>query len=869
MGSGRRSQGFTINKALVCSGPFDWAYHLPQVIGGECELAPGTESAAGLSAMPALPDSAVGLSKYDVVVMSEVALGSYSPKQRLMLSEFVKSGGGMVTLGGMLGYGKSQVHVSPLLMEMLPVTTKGRWDLRKAPAGGLVVQPATPRLAKLQWTAMPRVYYYHDVDLKAGAQVWVKGTTRVEGKATEVPLVVAWPYGKGWVIACLGTELGGQPGQVGLWEWEDWGRLLTILVNASRGLADNEGTEKPRWQAPVVTTIPPPPAPVPAAPPPETFTSDRFAVAKVWPAKIRFRPDEWASGTVTLINGAAQPAQGKLTVSILSGLDQRQELLSQQVALKAGEVQRVPVVWRVAADEAFGRELRAELTDAGGQVLDARGEYFTVGRNNYRLGQCRLVQPWTFDVGAKTLPYITPQDRWDEWVPGIRRAGAVVLEYFFWTPDDFGNLTPEEDHWFSGQSGYLCSQADVHAVIDAAHQNGIAAVTYGKNIMSVSGRQVSRDGLTLIRQHPEWAQWMVTGQPKWFFDVDRYGWTFDQFRERTQTKGKVEWNGVATNCDEMDCVRYGYEEIVRSAQKYGWDGVRFDDHFTLEPVWDGGVNFDGTVYERGGDFEALSARNNRLARQIMREQDPDFLIGYNYAGTYGQRGIRYPDAFAETAVDGQFIMLEWSGWWPDSLKLWGKVVATLSEENHRVQRLGGVPGLCHMGTKNPKADQVHRWESAINYASQGHYYNVSNEDAVVRNTRFMLRYGGLLYDERTQFVPEGDKLFKVIAPGPCVWKPFIHERPLGNNTKLLSVSVINLDPDGDINTMALPPAPLANATVEFSVPAGWKITKAWLLDPDGQSPCIEVKVPAVEGTVPVKLTNIQCWNLLVFELASA
>ena len=55
-----------------------------------------------------------------------------------------------------------------------------------------------------------------------------------------------------------------------------------------------------------------------------------------------------------------------------------------------------------------------------------------------------------------------------------------MVEYFFWTPDDFGNLTPTEDHWFSGQSGYLCSQADVHAVIDAAHANGIAAVTYGK-----------------------------------------------------------------------------------------------------------------------------------------------------------------------------------------------------------------------------------------------------------------------------------------------------------------------------------------------------------------------------------------------------
>ena len=91
-------------------------------------------------------------------------------------------------------------------------------------------------------------------------------------------------------------------------------------------------------------------------------------------------------------------------------------------------------------------------------------------------------------------------------------------------------------------------------------------------------------------------------------------------------------------------------------------------------------------------------------------------------------------------------MLEWTGWWPDSLKTWGKVVSSFSEDNHRVQRLGGVPGMCHMSPSNPHADQVHRWESAINYASQGHYYNVSNEAAVVNNTRFMLRYGGVLYN---------------------------------------------------------------------------------------------------------------------------
>ena len=125
---------------------------------------------------------------------------------------------------------------------------------------------------------------------------------------------------------------------------------------------------------------------------------------------------------ITLINGTQQAANGKLTVAVLSDFTKRQELCSQNVSLRAGEIKRVPIVWQVGLGESFGHELRAELTGADGTLIDARGEYFAIGRNNYRLGQCRLVQPWTFDQGASTLPYITPQDRWNEWLPGIRNA---------------------------------------------------------------------------------------------------------------------------------------------------------------------------------------------------------------------------------------------------------------------------------------------------------------------------------------------------------------------------------------------------------------------------------------------------------------
>ena len=148
--------------------------------------------------------------------------------------------------------------------------------------------------------------------------------------------------------------------------------------------------------------------------------------------KDLFRPGDWASGHVSIVNGTDQPAKGKLSVSIISEFDSSQRLLVQDVSLGAGQITNVPLVWKIGKSESFGRELRAELIGPDGGIIDAKREYYTVGWNNYRLGQCRLLQPWTFDQGSKTLPEITPGDRWQTWIPGIRRAGAVVTEYFFW-----------------------------------------------------------------------------------------------------------------------------------------------------------------------------------------------------------------------------------------------------------------------------------------------------------------------------------------------------------------------------------------------------------------------------------------------------
>ena len=120
----------------------------------------------------------------------------------------------------------------------------------------------------------------------------------------------------------------------------------------------------------------------------------------------------------------------------------------------------------------------------------------------------------------------------------------------------------------------------------------------------------------------------------------------------------------------------------------------------------------------------------------------------------------------------------------------------------------------------------------------------------------MLRFGELLYDEKAKYVPEVEKLFKVITEGKVLWREFVHERERDDTHRQISVSLIKIDPDGVINTMKLPLAIIGKAVVEFSVPEGWRFSKAYLLDPDAKSQCVELMTSEINGSVQVNVDNI-------------
>ena len=143
-----------------------------------------------------------------MVVLADVETKGLNYGQVLMLSEWVKDGGGLLILGGPLTLGQddNMKRAWPL---MLPVDLKGPWEIRKC-------EPPV----KLPTLGDATVMYRHMVTPKAGAEVLLQG-------AGEEPLLVGKGYGKGRVAVFTGTVMGEPPaGSKGFWETEQWKQEL-------------------------------------------------------------------------------------------------------------------------------------------------------------------------------------------------------------------------------------------------------------------------------------------------------------------------------------------------------------------------------------------------------------------------------------------------------------------------------------------------------------------------------------------------------------------------------------------------------------------------------------------------------------------
>ncbi|HEY3416909.1 MAG TPA: glutamine amidotransferase, partial [Armatimonadota bacterium] len=215
-------------RALLLAGPFAYTWKIEPAMN----LAWGSDSVkrggyiwkywAGhfVTYFPSTVEELLG---YDVVILADIPQDPLTPDKRQMLTDFVKWGGGLLTLGGTYMYGSGNWRDSPL-EPLLPVQIGGVFDL--APGAGdarlALTATGTKRLGTLD-KPLGMVPWRHTLILRPGAEVWMTA-----GKA---PFAVVGKAGDGRVMSILGTGLGEAPaGQTAFWDSPGWPYLLQRML---------------------------------------------------------------------------------------------------------------------------------------------------------------------------------------------------------------------------------------------------------------------------------------------------------------------------------------------------------------------------------------------------------------------------------------------------------------------------------------------------------------------------------------------------------------------------------------------------------------------------------------------------------------
>ena len=137
----------------------------------------------------------------DAIVIADVETRGLGLGQVQMIGEFVKQGGGLVGLGGLMTMGQTD-NMKRGWPEFLPVELNGPWEIRRCdPTVQFAAPPKGSPLAGLKLDKPLSVFYRHMIKAKPGATVLLAGD---HGE----PLLVGMQYGKGRVVVFTGTVLG-------------------------------------------------------------------------------------------------------------------------------------------------------------------------------------------------------------------------------------------------------------------------------------------------------------------------------------------------------------------------------------------------------------------------------------------------------------------------------------------------------------------------------------------------------------------------------------------------------------------------------------------------------------------------------------
>jgi len=544
--------------------------------------------------------------------------------------------------------------------------------------------------------------------------------------------------------------------------------------------------------------------------------------------KVHYLRGEAGSAQVTLTNTGAQALTLSLEGEITQELARATPFPAKAVTLPAGKELTVDFPFTAPMQD-YGGVIAVRAVQ-GGTVLARGQEMFGVSDALWNIAIGANVTDWMDQTG---WPWTNPAN-------GLKIARAQYFNWWekmFWSPDMFGNLTPAEERWYSGQGGRDEIKTVIKRCAALAKANGIASITYSIN---TSGGPA---GWEIARRHPDWYLSGENGQPRGIFDTDIFA------RWNSKERFDRGWWYAYPDLTRDDVLNHAIDEFLRSSAEYGWDGVRFDGNFTWV-----------------GDDE-LGAYNQRRVKERLWEKYPQFSFGFNMGFSPSEMDYRkWSHAVRECIVGGGHYMQE-----------------AIGIANYGYASNGRYSSYRDYWTKESlAADAIRRAGASYHFIYYSHptlqsqykfilgtsagTHPVYGDTAVVPGCanwgRFLTRWSALVWDTNLRNLPDTDVV--VTAPTP-LWQ-MVKERPADTQTRMTIVHLIvpPTTDDVDAKTVALG-APATHVGVRIHIPAGQPVLRAALIAPEHPDDAQPLTTRRDGDWVEVTVPEVKSWSMVAIE----
>ena len=556
-----------------------------------------------------------------------------------------------------------------------------------------------------------------------------------------------------------------------------------------------------------------------------------LALVRVSSSKLRYRPKEAGTVAATVRNLTPAAQKATLQLRLIQELSRERALPPVEIDVDAGVEKTVNLPF-TAGETRYGCEARVTLMK-GATVFDSASDFFAVHESVWP------VAIGAGDVGlASSSGYPWQNPRAD--ITKVRSHYWNWWEKDFWGPDDFGDLSPEADRWRSGEGGRLEIRKVIHEFVGLARSNGVASITYGK---STAGGPAGWD---LARRHPDWFNNDASGRPVGTFNTAFF--PLSKWNAMPGDPGGLQqWFYLYPNLNRVEALDWGIDTIIRSAQEYGWDGVRFDGDFT----W---VSSD-----------EVAARNQRRMKERIWQRFPDFVFGYNQGhGPPATDPATWPHGMRESVAGGGHWMNEgirgWAfatnGRYTSLAEYWRQ----MNREADTLRRLGATYHLILDAHNNTQG--LYKFILATQAGAHSCYGDSAVVPGCANWGRFLTRWSALIWDVNLRNRPEADAEMQSATP---LWTS-VKERVVDATCAMTVVHLV-VPPSSDIiDDAMLRIGPEARqVTLRVRIPSNEQCLCAAVIAPEHPEAAIDLPTKRDGDWVSVTVPDVRLWTMVAFE----